>query len=108
MDIFAQQISKKILNDLFENNSFEIREDFPNKEYLETHLLYLERMLVLYKNSSENPSLQPRARCHSRDLMQNCIGLINGIKYALSFLDYKDVNLFEYDENNAVEVNVGD
>ena len=99
-DLLSKQnkISKQILNKMFKEKFDFIREDLPNKDYLEANLTYLDRMAIQYKNQSEDLTATPTSRSSARDLLQNCIGLSNGIKFSLSFLDHKDVNLFEYQE----------
>ena len=53
-------------------------------------LAKIERMAEVYRNTSSDICLQPRHRARARDLEQNAIGLINGIKYALAMLGYTD------------------
>lgn len=96
MDV--NKLSKDILNKMFKEDYTYVREDLPNREYLENCLDFLQKMSVSYRNESENIDIDARRRASSRDLFQNCLGLINGIKFSISFLDHKDVNLFEYVE----------
>lgn len=86
-------ISKEILEKIFDD--FEIAEDLSNKEYLEKHLLHLEGLVFNYKRQSENPDISSHERARARDYEQNCIGLINGIRFGISFLEFKDVDLME-------------
>lgn len=55
-------------------------------------LAKIERMAEVYRNTSSDISLQPRHRARARDLEQNAIGLINGIKYALAMLGHAEIN----------------
>lgn len=69
-----------------------------NVQYLEQQLEHLQAMSMTYAAQSINKKLPPRIRARSRDLQQNCIGLINGIKFALSFIHHEDINLLEQEE----------
>jgi len=95
------KISRQILNKMLKEDFTCTRQDLPNREYLEKNLLYLERMAISYRNQSEDSQLSPRSRASARDLLQNCYGLINGIKFGISFLDHKDVNLFQENQNTT-------
>jgi len=88
-----QNISKIIL-DIF-TKEFKVCDDMSNKEYLEKNLVYLERMEINYRERSENIKNSPTERAYARDLEQNCIGLINGIKFGISFLDSSSIDLVE-------------
>lgn len=90
------EISKAILTEAFEN--FSIREDMPNKKYLELYLEYLENLEKSYKLQSEDASVDRIVRAKARDFEQNCIGLINGIKFGISFFEYRDIDLLNYNE----------
>ena len=90
------EISKAILAETFEN--FSIREDMPNKKYLEMYLTYLEDLKRNYKLQSENANVDQIIRAKARDFEQNCIGLINGIKFGISFFEYRDIDLLTYKE----------
>lgn len=85
--------SKILLEKLL--NGFDLSKDRPNKEYLETQITHLHRMVATYKHQSTNPDLSTRNRAMARDLEQNCLGLINGIMFALSFIEHADVNLLQ-------------
>lgn len=85
------ELSKIILSEAFEN--FSIREDLPNKEYLETYITYLEKMIKSYKLQSEDKNVSNLVRARARDIEQNCVGLINGIKFGISFFEHKDIDL---------------
>jgi hypothetical protein len=91
------KISKQILNKMIKENYSYIQDGLPNKEYLEVNLGYLERVALQHKQQSENLKIAPHLRARARDLLQNCYGLINGIKFSISFLDHQKVNLFEYE-----------
>jgi hypothetical protein len=78
---------KRLLND------FDPAKDRPNKEYLEAQIAMLTRMVYTYRQNSTNPKFSTRNRAMARDLEQNCLGLINGIMFALSFLEHQDVDL---------------
>ena len=97
------KISKQILNEMIKENYSFIKDNLPNKEYLETNLDYLERISLQHKYQSENLNIPSHHRAMARDLLQNCYGLINGIKFSISFLDHQKVNLFEYKQTNNQE-----
>lgn len=90
------EISKAIITEAFEN--FSIREDMPNKKYLEMYLEYLENLEKSYKLQSEDASIGQIDRATARDFEQNCIGLINGIKFGISFFEYRGIDLLTYKE----------
>jgi len=102
-NVDINKLSKNILNRMFKEDYTYVREDLPNREYLENCLDFLYKMSVTYRNQSEDVNVDARHRANARDLFQNCLGLINGIKFSISFLDHKDVNLFEYVEENNEE-----
>jgi len=64
-----------------------------NIEYLEQQLKYLNGMAAAYKEQSRNPAVLSRHRARARDLEQNAIGLMAGIKFSLSLLLYNDYEL---------------
>jgi hypothetical protein len=78
---------KRLLDD------FDPAKDRPNKKYLETQITLLNRMVYTYRQQSTNPKFSTRNRAMARDMEQNCLGLINGISFALSFLEHQDVDL---------------
>ena len=90
------ELSKLILSEAFEN--FSIREDLPNKKYLETYITYLEKMVKSYKLQSEDKNVSNLVRARARDIEQNCVGLINGIKFGISFFEHKDIDLLKQEE----------
>ena len=85
--------SKIILEKLLEN--FDIGKDRDNKIYLESQISMLNRMAYTYRQQSTDPALTPRNRAVARDLEQNCLGLINGIMFALSFLEHSGQDLMK-------------
>lgn len=89
----AEFASKFVLRKLLAD--FETLKDMPNQKYLEFQIKRLEQMLVVYRASSCNKALPARIRARSRDLEQNCLGLINGIKFSISFWQNKNTNLAE-------------
>jgi hypothetical protein len=47
----------------------------------------------MWEARSTDPALTSRQRARNRDLVQNAAGLINGIKFGISFLLHKDEDL---------------
>ena len=90
-------ISKDIL-EIF-TKDFSLIDGSPNKEYLEKQLANLTSLAFSYRKQSENSKNKPVERAIARDYEQNCIGLITGIKFAISFLDHQSVNLLVYNPN---------
>lgn len=88
--------SKMILQKLL--NSFDVAKDRPNQKYLESQLTLLNSMVLRYKSQSTNPKLSARNRAKARDLEQNCLGLINGIMFALSFLEREHIDLMKSED----------
>ena len=74
---------KKILNN-FNSDEIEVN----NKDYLEGQIKVLENAILSYRVQSKNKELPPRIRARSRDLEQNAMGLLNGIKFSLSLLQH--------------------
>lgn len=69
-----------------------------NIEYLEKTISRLEGLMIKSSGDSKTASTA-RARAIARDTEKSVAGLINGIKYGISFLLHgKEVNL---DENNS-------
>jgi hypothetical protein len=64
-----------------------------NVEYLENSLGTVESFLTDSATRSVDSTLPPRTRAYYRDKHQNALGLLNGMKFALSFLFHKDVDL---------------
>lgn len=91
----AKIASKFILRKLL--SEFDKEKDLPNQEYLEAQLKRLNQMSGIYNTQSSNVNLSPRQRARARDLEQNCLGLINGIKFGISFW------LHENEDLNALE-----
>jgi len=83
-EIVLKKLFKKIMDD------FDPAKDRTNKEYLESQLIFLNRMVYTYRNNSTDSKFSPRNRARARDLEQNCLGLINGIRFAISFIEYED------------------
>lgn len=83
--------SLDILKDML--NTFDLLKDRPNKEYLKKYLDYLEQTSLSYENVSIDPNVSIINRSAARDLYKTCCGLINGIKFALSFIECKDGDL---------------
>jgi hypothetical protein len=81
-------------------------EDMPNKEYLDSYLLFLTRKVSSYRQTSESLKFSIMERSKARDMEQNCIGLINGIKFGIAFLDSKSINLMEL-SNKQVDEEIG-
>lgn len=63
------------------------------KDYLQETISVLESSMAKYRSESRNKSLPPRIRARARDMEQNVMGLINGIKFSieLSLIDRKDL-----------------
>jgi len=94
-EIASKYILDKALKEF--SHSFE---SLPNLRYLEAYLKRLEGLRVLYSTQSTNIDIPPRIRARSRDLEQNTMGLINGIKFGISFMLNKDKVLEdEYTKN---------
>ena len=67
--------------------------NLPNEDYLHFQLDRLEKLRMNYHGQSVNREVLPRHRARARDLEQNCAGLIAGIKFAISFAHFRDVDL---------------
>jgi len=80
-------ILKKLLKD------FDKYKDLPNQQYLEEQLRTLYRMSGIYKVQSINSESSARQRARARDLEQNTLGLINGIKFGISFWLHENQDL---------------
>jgi hypothetical protein len=74
---------------------FDKWKDLPNQKYLEFQINRLEQMLKVYRAGSTDKTLSARIRARNRDLEQNCMGLINGIKFSISFWQHKNKDLAE-------------
>lgn len=81
------KLIQKLLKD------FDPKGQISNKEYLESHLDMLNKLAATYKVRSHDTKSSIRNRAIARDLEQNCYGLINGIMFALAFMEHKDVDL---------------
>jgi hypothetical protein len=89
--VASKYILKKLLND------FEKQKDMPNQVYLETQLTRLHQMNAAYKAQAINAGLSAHQRAKARDLEQNCLGLINGIKFGISFWLHENEDLLKLD-----------
>ena len=78
-------------------DGFDAREEpysrLTNLKYLEFHLSRLERTLLKWEASSIDPALGLKERARARDLTQNARGLINGIKFGISFIIHQTEDL---------------
>jgi hypothetical protein len=75
-----------------------------NIEYLEKTMARLEGLMVKCHGDSQTASTA-RARAIARDTEKSVAGLINGIKYGISFLLHgKEVNLNENDISQREEL----
>jgi len=81
-EIVLKKLFKKIMDD------FDPGKERPNKKYLESQLIFLNGMVYTFRNNSTDPNFSPRNRARARDMEQNCLGLINGIKFAIAFMEY--------------------
>lgn len=89
--IHASRINlKKILSN-FDLSKLQVN----HKDYLEGQIKNLEKMIISYRVQSQNKELPPRIRARSRDLEQNAMGLLNGIKFSLSFMEYQNKEKIE-------------
>ena len=95
----AQATSNTILKKLAEE--FDINTPVPNQEYLESQLNRLQRMVLIYKTQSSDAKLSGRQRARARDLEQAANGMINGIKFSISFWLHKDTDLMELEKVTA-------
>lgn len=62
----------------------------PGKEYLEKTITNLEQLKQKYQATSENPAEHPSHRAEARDKHQAITGLINGIKFSISFMQNRE------------------
>ena len=91
-------------------DEFEIDETLPNAKYLEQQMGHLARMCAVYKSQSTCPTLTARNRAKARDMEQNALGLINGIKFSISFWLNRDIDLMnaetvEEKDSNEIHTN---
>lgn len=56
-------------------------------KYLKQWLDRVEQNRLMYTARSIDPRLAPRLRARNRDLEQNSLGIIAGIKFALSYME---------------------
>lgn len=92
MNANADIKAKLLLRELLQN--FEPRkEGVSNEEYLDEQLKHLETVRVTYRARSSDARIPARLRARARDLEQNAAGLINGIKFGISFILHKDEQL---------------
>lgn len=89
----ARTLGDKILHTLMKD--FEDYKDLPNQEYLEAQLSRLYQMKTIYKTQSTNVELSARQRAKARDQEQRSLGLINGIKFAISFWLHENEDLLK-------------
>jgi hypothetical protein len=82
---------KEILAKLLEG--FDVTKDRPNQKYLEEQLIMLDRMAITFRQNSTDLNQTPRNRAIARDKEQTCLGIINGIKFALAFLERSNLDL---------------
>jgi len=92
----AQATSSILLKKLVED--FDIKTEVPNQIYLETQIARLQRMMLIYKTQSKDTKLSGRQRSRARDLEQATNGMINGIKFSISFWLHKDIDLMELED----------
>lgn len=85
--------SKFLLRQVLKEYDQETQKGLPNQEFLEKQIERLNGLLVYYRAQSIDARLPPRIRARSRDLQQNVMGLINGIKFGISFMLHKDTTL---------------
>jgi hypothetical protein len=64
-----------------------------NQAYLESQIDMLNKLAIQYRTRSKDSGSSARNRSISRDMEQNCLGLINGIMFALSFIEHKNIDL---------------
>lgn len=84
--------SSVLLRKLLQNFD-KTKNNLPNEKYLNECLEHLNRMAGIYKLRSQQDDLIARHRARARDLEQNAIGLLNGIKFALAFMNHKEGEL---------------
>lgn len=87
--------SRILLSSILDKNGIISHEKFPtnNLEYLEAYLSKLEALADHHRMVSMSKAHPPRVRGRSRDMYQNCMGLINGIKFGISFMLGRDKDL---------------
>jgi len=95
----AQATSATILKKFVEE--FDVNTPVPNQEYLESQLNRLQRMAMIYKTQSSDTKLSGRQRARARDLEQATNGMLNGIKFSISFWLHKDTDLMELEQVTA-------
>jgi len=64
-----------------------------NQAYLESKIDMLSKLVIQYRTRSKDLGSSVRNRSISRDMEQNCLGLINGIMFALSFIEHRNIDL---------------
>jgi hypothetical protein len=92
-------VSKDILKSFIDE--FDIKKGRPNKEYLEFQLNRLENMADKFGLLSISKDQPTFIRARNRDKHQNVLGIINGIKFALSYMEHQHVDLMEKEGLNA-------
>lgn len=84
--VYTSRINLKKILEQFDSSNLDVN----HKDYLEGQIKNLEKMILSYRVQSQNKELPARIRARSRDLEQNATGLLNGIKFSLSFLEHQD------------------
>ena len=84
--------SKYLLKSLLDSYDGKV-EEIKNRSYLTEQTKHLERMITTYYIQSKDPMLSTRHRARARDLEQNAMGLLNGIKFSMAFMLHKDGDL---------------
>ena len=87
----SHENSREILSSLLDD--FEIGPKTRNRDFLNHHLTQLAMNASTYKETSQSQDVSAVHRSRARDFEQNSYGLINGIKFALAFLDNKMFDL---------------
>lgn len=82
---------------------FEEYKDLPNQQYLEAQLTRLYQMKTLYKSQSGNVELSAHQRAKARDLEQRTLGLINGIKFGISFWLHENEDLLKMEDTTEAK-----
>lgn len=91
--------SRILLAQLLDKNQIVLHENFPgnNLEYLEAQISKLEAISDHHRSISNSIVHSTRVRARSRDMEQSCTGLINGIKFGISFMLGRDRDLMKED-----------
>jgi len=91
--------ARLLLGQLLESDQIVMHQNFPknNQQYLEAQIAKLEAIADHHHSISVSLSHPARVRARSRDMEQSCTGLINGIKFGISFMLGLDRDLAEED-----------